>query len=153
MINFRINVQKQIPPFHGVEVSPPQIKIYQAKLPREAAFVCWPPLNSQCKYPHLVEWTLQARGWGEPPINNILPGKPHPEEQFLFAGPLKIINANTPIWWSGPCRPGAGVSPPQIKFYQANPPRGAICVCWHLPNSQCKYPHLVEWTLRAPGLG
>jgi hypothetical protein len=71
----------------------------------------------------------------------------------LFAGPLKILNANTPIWWSGPCRPGAGVSPPQIKFYQANPPRGAIFVCWPLPNSQPIHPHLVEWTLRAPGLG
>ena len=71
----------------------------------------------------------------------------------MFAGPRKIINANTPIWWSGPYRPGVGVSPPQIKFHMANPPRGAIFVCWPPPNSQCKYPHLVEWTLRAPGLG
>ena len=46
-----------------------------------------------------------------------------------------------------------GVSPPKIKFHMANPPRGAIFVCWPPPNSQHKDPHLVEWTLRAPGLG
>jgi hypothetical protein len=43
--------------------------------------------------------------------------------------------------------------PPKIKFYQANPPRGATFVCWPLQNSQSIHPHLVEWTLQAPGLG
>jgi hypothetical protein len=67
----------------------------------------------------------------------------------LFAGPCPILKANTPIWWSGPCGPGVGVSPPQIEIYQANPSRGATFACWPPPNSHCKYPHLVEGTLRA----
>jgi hypothetical protein len=71
----------------------------------------------------------------------------------MFAGPHPILIANTPIWWSGPCGPGVRVSPPQIKFYQANPPQGATYVCWPKPYSHCKYPHLVEWTLRAHGWG
>jgi hypothetical protein len=57
------------------------------------------------------------------------------------------------IWWSWPCRPGVGVSPPQIKFYHANPPRGATFVCWPPQNNQSIYPHLAGWTLRARGWG
>ncbi len=71
----------------------------------------------------------------------------------MFAGPRPILIANTPIWWSGPCGPVVGLSPPQIKFYMANPPQGATFVCWPPPFSHCKYPHLVEWTLRACGWG
>jgi hypothetical protein len=71
----------------------------------------------------------------------------------LFASPRPIINANTPTWWSGPCRPQVFGEPPKIKFYVANPPRGVIFVCWPQSNSQRIHPHLVEWTLRAPGLG
>ncbi len=52
-----------------------------------------------------------------------------------------------------PAGPRFGVSPPKIKFYIANPPRGAIFVCWPPPNSQHIQPHLVKWTLRGPGLG
>ena len=77
----------------------------------------------------------------------------HPKEQLLFAGLLSILNAYTLFWWSGPCRPGVGVSPPQIKFYHANPPRGATFVCWPPQNSQSIYPHLAGWTLRARGWG
>ncbi len=47
----------------------------------------------------------------------------------------------------------AMVSPPQIKFYIANPPRGATFVCCSPPIYQSMHPHLVGWTLRAPGLG
>jgi hypothetical protein len=52
-----------------------------------------------------------------------------------------------------PAGPLVGVSPPQIKFYQANPPQGATFVCWPLPYSHCKHLHLVGWTLRARGWG
>ena len=34
----------------------------------------------------------------------------------MFAGPRPILIANTSIWWSRPCGPGVGVSPPKIKF-------------------------------------
>ena len=71
----------------------------------------------------------------------------------MFAGPRPILIANTPIWWSGPCGPVVGVSPPQIKFYRTNPPRGATFVCRPPPYSHCQYPHLVEWTLQAQGWG
>ena len=71
----------------------------------------------------------------------------------MFAGPHPILNANTPIWWNGPCGPQVWGEPPKIKFYIANPPRGATFVCWPLPNSQRIHPHLVEWTLRARGWG
>ena len=43
--------------------------------------------------------------------------------------------------------------PPQIKFLYTNPPRGATFVCWPRPNCQSIYPHLVGWSLWAPGLG
>jgi len=49
----------------------------------------------------------------------------YPKEQLLFAGLLSILNAYTLIWWSGPCRSGIEVSPPQIKFFHSNPPQGA----------------------------
>jgi len=71
----------------------------------------------------------------------------------LFAGPRPILKAYTPIGWTGPCGLWAGVSPPQINFLYTNPPRGATFVCWPPPNSQSIHPHLLEWTLRAPGLG
>ncbi len=99
----------------------------------------------------------------------------HPEKQLLFAVPHPIIEANTPIWWSGPCGTEVGESPPQIEIYQANPPQEATFVCWpptyshckHMANppwgaificlsppySHCKHPHFVEWTLRAWGWG
>jgi hypothetical protein len=203
MINFRKIVQKQIPPFVGVDPAgpglgePPQIKFYWANPPREAAFVCWPPLNSQPKYPHLVEWTpqalgwgsppqikfywanpprgatfvcwppqnyqrkypylvewtLQARGWGEPPINKTLPGKPTPRSNFCLLAPSKFSMEIPPFGEMSPAGPRFGVSPPKIKFYMANPPRGATVVCWPPLNSQRIHPLLVEWTLRAPGLG
>jgi hypothetical protein len=34
----------------------------------------------------------------------------------LFAVPRPILIANTSIWWSRPCGPGVGVSPPKIQF-------------------------------------
>ncbi len=73
----------------------------------------------ECPSPHKYKFTRQT----------------HPEEQLLFAGPHPILKANTPIRWSGPYGPGVGVSPPQIKFYMANPPRGATFVYWPPPNS------------------
>ncbi len=39
-----------------------------------------------------------------------------------------------------PAGPGLGWAPLQIKFYQANPPRGVTFVCWPLQNYQCKSP-------------
>ena len=60
---------------------------------------------------------------------------------------------NTAFCWGATCRPRIGVSPPKIKFYIANPPQGAIFVCWPPPYSKSIHPHLVEWTLQAPGLG
>ncbi len=33
----------------------------------------------------------------------------------MFTGPHPILIANTTIWWSRPCGPGVGVSPPKIK--------------------------------------
>jgi hypothetical protein len=95
-------------------------------------------------------WTLRARCWGEPPTNRILPGKPTSRSNFCL---LAYSQFYTLIWWSGPCGPGIEVSPPQIKFYQANPPREATFDCWPPQNYQRKYPHLVEWTLRAWGWG
>jgi hypothetical protein len=68
----------------GVGVSPPQIKFYMANPPRGAIFICWPPPYSHCKYLHLVEWTLRARGWGEPPTNKILQCKPTPRSNFCL---------------------------------------------------------------------
>jgi hypothetical protein len=61
--------------------------------------------------------------------------------------------ANTPFCWGWTLWAPGWSEPPQIKFYQANPPRGATFVCWPLPNSQRIYPHLVGWTLRAQGKG
>ena len=43
--------------------------------------------------------------------------------------------------------------PPANKKFIYNPPRGATFVCWPPPNSQSMHPHLVGWTLQAPGLG
>ncbi len=71
----------------------------------------------------------------------------------MFAGPRPILKANTLIWWSGPCGPRVGVSPPQIKFFYSNLPRGATFVCWPPPNSQSIQPHSAGWTLWALGLG
>jgi hypothetical protein len=39
-----------------------------------------------------------------------------------------------------PAGQGLGWAPPQIKFYHANPPRGATFVWWPPQNSQSKYP-------------
>ncbi len=33
----------------------------------------------------------------------------------MFAGPRPILNANTYIWWSRPCGPGVGLSPPKFS--------------------------------------
>ena len=129
----------------------PKIKFYYANPLQGAVFVCWPSQNSKCIYPHLVGWTLRAPCWGEPHTKYNFTNQTYPEEQILFAGLLSILNAYTPFCWVGPCGPQVWVSPPQIKFYCANPPRGANFVCWPPLNSQCIYPLLVGWTLWAWG--
>jgi hypothetical protein len=134
-------------------VSPPQIKFYRANPPLGATFVCWPPQNYQCKYPYLVEWTLQAQGWGELPTNEISHGKPTARSNFYLLAPAQFSMQIPPFGGVDPAGLRFGVSPLKIKFHRANPPRAAIFVCWPPPNSQHKDPHLVEWTLRAPGLG
>ncbi len=74
-----------------VKGEPPQIKFYQVNPPRGATFVCWPLPYSHCKHPHLVEWTLRARGWGEPPTNKILPYKPIPRSNFCLLAPAQFF--------------------------------------------------------------
>ncbi len=63
--------------------------------------------------------TLRALGWGEPPTNKIFIYKPTPRSNFCLLAPAQFSKH----------------SPPQIKFYMANPPRGATIVCWPPPNS------------------
>jgi hypothetical protein len=73
-----------------VWVSPLQIKFYQANPLQGATFVCWPPPYSHCKHLHLVEWTLRARGWGEPPKLNY-PSKPTLRSKFCLLDPAQLL--------------------------------------------------------------
>jgi hypothetical protein len=94
-----------------VGVSPPQIEFYQVNLPRGATFVCWPSLNSQCVYPHLVGRTLRAPSWGEPPTNRILPGKPTPRSNFCLLAPAKLSMQIPSFGWVDPAGLGLGWAP------------------------------------------
>jgi hypothetical protein len=134
-----------------VGVSPPQIKFNYANPPQGATFVCLPPPYSHCKHLHLVGWIPRAQGWSELPKNRKLPGKPTPNSNFCLLSHTQLFKQIPLFGGVDPVGPLVGVSPPQIKFYQANPPEGAFFVCWHLPYSYCKHLHLVEWTLRAWG--
>ncbi len=91
--------------------------------------------------------------FGVSPQNKISHGKPTPRSNFCLLAPAQFSTQIPSFRGMDPAGPRFGVSPPKIKFYMANPPRGATFVCWPPPNSQRIHPHLVEWTLRAPGLG
>ncbi len=106
------------------EVSP-QNKALLCKPTQRATFVCWLLLNCLSYYPHLVGWTLLAQGWSEPPKTEIYQANP-PEEQLLFAVPHPIIEADTLIWWGGPCGLLVGVSPPELNFTKQTHPKEQI---------------------------
>ncbi len=67
------------------------------------------------------------RAWGksEPPTNRDLPGKPSPRSNFWELSHTQLFKLIPPFDGVDPVGPLVGVSLPQIKFYQANPPRGA----------------------------
>ena len=131
----------------------PQNKVLLFKSTRGATFVYWLPLNCLSYYPYLVGWTPRAQGWSEPPTNINLPGKPTPRSNFCLLSHTQLFKLIPLFGGVDPAGPLVGVSPPHIKFYQANPPQGATFVCWPPSYSHCKHLHLVEWTLRARGWG
>jgi len=89
----------------------PKITFYRLNPPQIATFVCGPPPNSQCIYPQLVEWTLWATGWSEPPSNKILPGKPTPRSNFCFWAFSQFSMQIPPFAGVDPAGPGLGWSP------------------------------------------
>jgi hypothetical protein len=70
----------------------------------------------------------------------------------LLAGPCKILQTYTPIWWGGPCGPRVGVSPPNIILPGKPTPRSNFCLLAPAQFSK-QIPHLVGWTLRPRGWG
>ncbi len=50
-----------------------------------------------------------------------------------------IVKKSRADWSKDPEGFGLWWAPPQIKFYMANPPRGAAFVYWPPPYSHCKY--------------
>ena len=87
-----------------------------------------PPHCSHCKKPHLMEWTLRAWGWGEPPTNYILHGKPTPRSNFYLMVPALFSKYTPSFGGVDPTGPGLRVSPPEIKFSRQPTPRSNFCL-------------------------
>jgi hypothetical protein len=72
-----------------------------------------------------MEWTLRARGWGEPPTNKILQRKPTPRSNFCLLAPAQFIirqgisdgvsMGGTPGGWHFGLPPGSVLSPGEMK--------------------------------------
>ncbi len=117
---FQENYSKANTPFCGVEPAGPGLKWAPTNIilpgkptPRSIFCLLVSSQFSVHKPPFDGVDPAGPRFGVSPPTNKILPGKHNPEEQLLFAGPRKIINANTPTWCNGPCGPGVRVSPPK----------------------------------------
>jgi hypothetical protein len=77
--------------------------------------------NYPRKYPYLVEWTLQARGWGEPPTNKILPSKPTLRSNFCLLATAQLSMQIPLLGGVDPVGPSFGWTPPKKNFGQTHP--------------------------------
>ena len=64
--------------------------------------------KSQKQIPLLVGW---APGWGEPHINNVLPGKPTPRSNIWLLAPAQFSVHIPSFGWVDPGGPGLGWAP------------------------------------------
>ena len=119
-------------------------------LPR-ATFVCWPPPNSQSKYPPFcgVDPVGPRVRWA--PQNKAMLCKTTRGATFVCWLLLNCLSYY-PLLVGWTLRAQGWSEPPQTEIYGANPPRGAFFVCCPKPNYFSWYPYLVGWTLRGPWL-
>ena len=106
----------------------PKNKIFSTNPTLRATFVYWPPLNSQSKYPHLLGWTLRARGWGEPPQIKFYMSNP-PRGATFVCWPLpNSLNIHPHLVGWTLRAPGLG-EPPTNKILHGKPtPRSNFCL-------------------------